>query len=90
MLKIAERAILILLVLAAVGVITYALVAHPFVSRWGATDEEVSQTLPGDELVSQPEKETGTNRRCDYRGSCRGGLALACAAWGGSRRLLQL
>src|SRR3712207_2929465 len=32
----------------------YFWVGWPWISRWGATDEEVQRTLPGDELVSNP------------------------------------
>ena len=40
--RIAGRAILSFIILVAVGLLTYILVAHPSVIRWGATDEEVS------------------------------------------------
>ena len=33
------------------GVLTYQLVVRPWMRRWGATDEEVTAALPGDELV---------------------------------------
>ena len=29
--------------------------ARPFQLRWGATDEEVTRPMPGDELESRPE-----------------------------------
>jgi hypothetical protein len=32
----------------------YALVVHPWMLRWGATDAEVAKRLPGDELVPDP------------------------------------
>ncbi len=32
----------------------YILLVRPWQRRWGATDEEVKRTLPGDELVSNP------------------------------------
>jgi hypothetical protein len=32
----------------------YVLAVRPWHLRWGATDEEVSESLPGDELVSHP------------------------------------
>ncbi|HXF60114.1 MAG TPA: hypothetical protein VNK95_00775 [Caldilineaceae bacterium] len=32
----------------------YFLAVWPWISRWGATDEEVQQALPGDELVPAP------------------------------------
>ena len=40
------------LVAAGVAVVTYALVARPWSLRWGATDEEVTRRLPGDDLAS--------------------------------------
>jgi hypothetical protein len=33
---------------------TYFLIGWPWISRWGATDLEIQQTLPGDELVPNP------------------------------------
>jgi hypothetical protein len=36
----------------AVGSALYSIVVRPRVSRWGATDEEVRRSLPGDELES--------------------------------------
>jgi hypothetical protein len=36
----------------AVGSAVYGLVVRPRISRWGATDEEVQRSLPGDELDS--------------------------------------
>jgi hypothetical protein len=39
------------LILAAVGVGTYLGAARPQLKRWGATDEEVAATYPGDDLV---------------------------------------
>jgi hypothetical protein len=44
------RVILGLVVLAAVVVITYVL-ARPWISTWGATEDEAARNLPGDELV---------------------------------------
>ncbi len=32
----------------------YGHLLHPRVARWGATDEEVGRTLPGDDLVPRP------------------------------------
>ena len=32
------------------AVATYASVIRPRINRWGATDEEIHKTLPGDEL----------------------------------------
>src|SRR5690349_8898132 len=43
--------------LAAVGSVVpwaYLLLARPRVLTWGATDEEVGQPLPGDDIVPQP------------------------------------
>jgi hypothetical protein len=39
------------LVLGALGGLAYALVVRPWLSHWGATDEEASTPLPGDDLV---------------------------------------
>ncbi len=36
----------------------YMLAVRPWQIRWGATDAEVSRTLPGDELVAQPQNRT--------------------------------
>jgi hypothetical protein len=36
----------------AVGAAVYGLIVRPAISRWGATDEEVRRSLPGDELAS--------------------------------------
>jgi hypothetical protein len=33
---------------------TYAIAIRPRMIRWGATDDEVARTLPGDDLVPQP------------------------------------
>jgi hypothetical protein len=35
---------------AALCLVVYAFLFRPRMSRWGATDEEVRRTLPGDEL----------------------------------------
>lgn len=40
--------------LAAAGVGAYAFLVRPWHLRWGATDEECKEPLPGDELVPQP------------------------------------
>lgn len=40
------------------ALLMYLLAAHPWQVRWGATDTEVSQALPGDELVAQPQNRT--------------------------------
>jgi hypothetical protein len=49
----AGRIVLGLVVLAAAFAITYAL-AGPWISTWGATEEEAARSLPGDELVPEP------------------------------------
>lgn len=36
------------------GVVGYAVWLRPWHLRWGATDDEVTMTLPGDELVKRP------------------------------------
>jgi hypothetical protein len=41
-------------VLPALGGLAYAVVIRPWVSRWGATVEEASTPLPGDDLVPEP------------------------------------
>jgi hypothetical protein len=33
---------------------TYCLVVRPWMTRWGATDQELEQVLPGDDLLSDP------------------------------------
>jgi hypothetical protein len=38
----------------ALFIAVYFLLGWPWISRWGATDQEVQQTLPGDELVPTP------------------------------------
>lgn len=40
--------------LAALGVGLYLLFVRPWQLRWGATDEEASQAMPGDDQVKQP------------------------------------
>ncbi len=40
--------------LAAGAATAYALVVRPWHLRWGATDEEVARTMPGDEAVANP------------------------------------
>jgi hypothetical protein len=37
-----------------VGLVTYLLIIRPWHLSWGATDEEVSRTMPGDEMVVNP------------------------------------
>jgi len=39
----------------AAALAAYALLIRPWHLRWGATDEEVKMTLPGDELVEHPQ-----------------------------------
>lgn len=46
------RIVLVRLALAAGLVVVYGALVRPRISRWGATDEEVDATLPGDELQS--------------------------------------
>jgi hypothetical protein len=36
----------------------YATLVRPRILRWGATDEEVAERLPGDEVVAQPRYQT--------------------------------
>lgn len=38
----------------AAAVAVYALLVRPWHLRWGATDEELEMSLPGDGLVEQP------------------------------------
>ncbi len=47
------RIVIGLIVLVAVVVAGFA-VAMPAITRWGATDEEVAMTLPGDQLLAKP------------------------------------
>lgn len=54
MLARASRAVPTLLSLGAALGATYAIAVRPRMIRWGATDEEVARTLPGDGLVPQP------------------------------------
>lgn len=44
--------LLVGLAAASAAVATYGSVLRPRINRWGATDEEVNKTLPGDELES--------------------------------------
>jgi hypothetical protein len=44
-----------LITISAAGLGTYILLFRPWQHRWGATDEEVKRTLPGDELVPHPD-----------------------------------
>jgi hypothetical protein len=46
--------VLAVLVLVGLVIIIYLLWARPYQLRWGATDEEVSQRMPGDELNLTP------------------------------------
>jgi len=46
------RNLLIIAGIAAVKVIAYRRLVHPWMDRWGATDDEVSTDLPADSLVS--------------------------------------
>lgn len=48
-----RRVFLGMVVLALVAALTYAL-AQPWISTWGATQEEAHQSLPGDQLVPDP------------------------------------
>ncbi len=36
------------------GIALYFLLLWPWISHWGATDEEVQRTLPGDDLIANP------------------------------------
>jgi hypothetical protein len=47
-----RNAIVALASATAVGSAVYGLIVRPRISRWGATDEEVRRSLPGDELDS--------------------------------------
>jgi len=51
----------------AAAVCAYVVGIRPWHSRWGATDAEVQQSLPGDDLVPQPKIET--TRAITIRGS---------------------
>lgn len=43
-----------LLAIGASGLAAYALILRPWHLRWGATREEITRTMPGDELVRRP------------------------------------
>jgi proline iminopeptidase len=45
---------LIILAVAAVLVVLYLLLTRPSIQHWGATPEEVSRIMPGDDLVPRP------------------------------------
>ena len=47
----ALRGIVLALIAAAVAIGVYLIVIGPWQRRWGATDEEVGRTMPGDELL---------------------------------------
>ena len=49
-------ALLVALLAAAIGV--YSLAIVPWMNRWGATPDEVTRALPGDELVPNPVAQT--------------------------------
>jgi hypothetical protein len=51
--KKAMKILLILAGLSAILVVTVILLT-PWMDRWGATDEEIAATLPGDELLARP------------------------------------
>lgn len=40
---------------AAAATTTYCLAVRPWMTRWGATEQETQRTLPGDELLSNPD-----------------------------------
>ena len=44
-----------LITVSAAALGAYILLFRPWQHRWGATDEEVKRTLPGDELVHHPD-----------------------------------
>ena len=68
--------------------VLYVVVARPRINQWGATDQEHQATWPGDQLVAQPSF-VWTNA-ITIQAPGRAGLALAGAAWAGTRRSLQL
>ena len=49
------RAAMMLALAGVAGVASYVFVLRPRLLRWGATDAEVAGTIPGDELVRQPD-----------------------------------
>lgn len=48
------RKILSVLAIIALAVVIYLLLIRPSQLRWGATEEEISRPMPGDELVTDP------------------------------------
>ena len=68
------------------GLVGYLLVVRPRLLGWGATANERSSTLPGDELVDRPGIQT--TRAVTVESAGRGGVALARADRAGPRRLL--
>ena len=59
------------------GTVVLSPVLRSWYNRWGATGEEISRSLPGDELVPQPMRATHgrspsrQGRQTSGRGSCR-------------------
>lgn len=52
------RNIAIVLAVMALGIVLYFGVVWQWMATWGATSQEITATLPGDELVSNPERVT--------------------------------
>ena len=79
--------LLALLGLIAVVIAAYFLWARPYQLRWGATDQEVKQTMPGDELAAgmrNPKSESPKSERnpkAEIRRGFRSGHELKCRAY---------
>jgi hypothetical protein len=54
-------------VLGTAGIVAYRRVIGPWHERWGATDEEVREHLPGDELVAEPATQSTRGITVDAR-----------------------
>jgi hypothetical protein len=52
------RLIGILVIIAVIALAPYLMFVRPWHLRWGATDAEIHQSLPGDELVHEPKLES--------------------------------
>jgi hypothetical protein len=64
----------------------YLRLIRPWTMRWGATDEEVTRPLPGDQLTTRPgSARPGDHHRCPSRAH----LAMAGAAGQRPGRLVR-
>ena len=72
---------------AAAAVVLYVRYVRPWQLTWGATAEEVSRSLPGDDLVARPTFNATSNR---YRRTAGADLAVAGPNRTHPCRLVQL